>query len=191
MNHSVKSFYLSLFLLVFNVLMSSAQSKELVLDEATMKQIKKEAKNLRKEGWEVFPGDLPIEEQLKKIYIKRVEKYMLDETIPRWVFGDGHAIVNQLNLAKDWSMENAKIDLLSKMGGLIQKTIESQYTENESVKSIESIKQLVSSEIKQKLNYSECILRMYRLVDGNYEVNAKIIYKYDDLQYAVNKQFNN
>ena len=168
----------------------SAQTNGDALSANTLKSIKKEAKKLVKGGWDSFPGDPSIEEQLIDVYIKRAEKYLIDETKPRWVFGDATATVNQLNIAKDWSMENAKSDLMAKMGTLIEKEIQTNYSDNKSIK-IESVKQDVSSEIKRKLEYTEHVLRIFRQINGTYEVTTKIIYKYDLIQYAINKQFDN
>ena len=62
------------------------------------KVVKKEAKRLAKEGWEVKPGALPLEKQLERVYLMQSE---YDENLfPKYIMGEASSVGENYDAAK-------------------------------------------------------------------------------------------
>ena len=60
------------------------------LSEKASKLARKEAKNLKKEGWSVAPGALPIEKQLDKSYMMQQE--FEEDMFPKYIMSEAMSI---------------------------------------------------------------------------------------------------
>ena len=69
------------------------------------KTARKEAKRMRKEGWQTTPGALPLEKQLDKAYVIQME-YTAD-LFPKYITGEAMSIGENYDAAKKLSAEQA------------------------------------------------------------------------------------
>ena len=144
------------------------------------KDARKEAKRLKKEGWEVAPGALPIEKQLDRAYM--MEYDIADSGLPKYVMGNAMSIGEHYDAAKMQALQLAK----QNMAGSIQTEVSAL------VEGLVSNKQLTAGEaaslsettmtskalITQKLGRIITVAEMYRtLENGNKEVGA-LIYRH-------------
>ncbi len=89
------------------------QYRKIIKDKA-IRQARKEAKRLEKqEGWRVFPGDMPLEKSLEKIWMMQYEeKPTPDGTMgPAYIWTTGNGIAKTKVAAKMQAIELAKVDL--------------------------------------------------------------------------------
>ena len=143
------------------------------------KDARKEAKRLKKEGWEVAPGALPIEKQLDRAYM--MEYDIADSGLPKYVMGNAMSIGEHYDAAKMQALQLAK----QNMAGSIQTEVSAL------VEGLVSNKQLTAGEaaslsettmtskalITQKLGRIITVAEMYRtLENGNKTTLVCIVY---------------
>lgn len=157
--------------------------------EKCTKAAKKEAKALKKEGWRVNPGALPLEKQLDNSYLKQME--FDDDLFPKYIMADAKSIGENYDAAKASAMSLAITSLAgqiqTEVAALIENTIANKQLEaNEAasiVETVQSSKNLISQSIGRTLPMVEC----YREVKkgGNKEVLVRIAYSADLAKKAV------
>lgn len=140
------------------------------------KLAKKEAKEMKKEGWKVNPGGLSLEEQiaLGKPILRNQEEWDTDETSSKGTVYD---------IVRSNALFQAKVNLASKVfeilwrearngGGNIQKTINESSTEFK-----ESSKARFINEIKRPRILMDC----YRNIGNEtVEVHIRMALRWDD-----------
>lgn len=149
-------------------------------DELTKKATKaavKEAKQLKKDGWKVNPGALPIEKQLDKSYLMQND---FDENLfPKYIMGEARSVGQNYDAAKMQAQELAKINLASNIQSEVTALVEnsvsnSQLNPEEAtsvVKSIMNAKTL----IEQSLGRTLVVVEMNRTLDNkNKEVLVRL-----------------
>lgn len=143
------------------------------------KDAKKEAKRLKKEGWVVAPGGLPMERQLDRSFLMQYE-YDSDFQ-PKYVFGDAQSTAQFYDAAKLQASEVAKSNLVGKISTDITRLVELQI-KNKQVTSTEAnsamgIAEKTKSLVVQKLGPLNPVVELYRkLKNGNVEVMITVAY---------------
>ncbi|MBR4650900.1 MAG: hypothetical protein IKO82_04005 [Prevotella sp.] len=149
------------------------------LNEKASKAARKEAKNLKKEGWQVAPGALPIDKQLDKVYTMKYE--IDDDMFPKWVMGEAMSIGQNYDAAKIQAIALAKQNLAgeiqTEITALIENNVDNKQLEPEEAvsvaKTVSASKQLISQNIGRTLT----VIEMYRtLPNKNKEVRVQIAY---------------
>ena len=84
------------------------------MKEKASKDARKEAKRLQKEGWQAFPGGLPMDKQVDRVYMY-LESFD-DDLNPQYVDGSGTATGESYAAAQAQATELARIELASKIG---------------------------------------------------------------------------
>lgn len=152
------------------------------------KTIKKEVKSLKKQGWTVAPGNLPMDLQLKDSYNNQLEKDA--NGYPKYIAGEAMTTGETYDAALFQANELAKMDLAGKISTEITELIDTklankQLTEKQAASLAESVaasKNLVSQRIGRVLSP----VVMYRdLNNGNVEVRTVVYYSHDLAQKAV------
>ncbi len=93
------------------------QYRKLIRDKA-VKQARKEAKRLEKEeGWRVFPGAMPLDKSLEKVWMHQYEeKPAADGTMgPAYIWASGNGVAKTKSAAKMQAIELAKVDLAGQL----------------------------------------------------------------------------
>lgn len=148
-------------------------------NEKATKDARKEAKRLKKEGWQVAPGAIPMEKQLDKSYLMQQE---YDEDLfPKYLMGEAMSIGENYDAAKMQALELAKQNLAgqiqTEVTALIENTVANKQLEPEEaasvVQSVSAGKNLISQSIGRVLT----VVEVYRTVGNrNKEVLVRIAY---------------
>ena len=154
------------------------------VDKAT----KKEAKRLKKEGWVVSPGALPMERQLERSYLM---EYEFDENLfPKYIMANAQSIGENYDAAKtaatSLAITNLAGQIQTEVTALIENTVGNQQMAAEDAASItETVmasKNLISQSIGRIITVVEC----YRVLDNkNREVMVRIAYNSEMAKKAV------
>lgn len=149
------------------------------LNAKASKAARKEAKTLKKEGWQNAPGALPIDKQLDKSYTMQ---YEYDEDLfPKYIMGEAMSIGQNYDAAKMQALEMAKQNLAgqiqTEVTALIENTVANEQLAPEEAasvtKSIMASKNLISQSIGRTLP----VMELYRtLKNKNKEVLVRIAY---------------
>lgn len=160
------------------------------LSEKATKIARKEAKRLKKEGWTVAPGALPLDKQLDKSYLMQQE---FDENLfPKYLMGEAMSIGENYDAAKMQALELAKQNLAgqiqTEVTALIENTVANKQLQPEEaasvVQSVSAGKNLISQNIGRVLT----VVEFYRTVkNGNKEVLVRIAYNAEMAKEAAKK----
>ena len=177
---------LSLFLAIalsVVVMVSACSTQNLTKDQKKAeKNIKKDVKQLKKEGWKVAPGNIGMDLQLKESYTMALEKD--EKGYEKYVPGEAMTVGETYDAALFQATNLAKLDLAAKIETEITELIDTklgnkQLSQKQAVSLAESVaasKNLVS----QKLGRVIIPVKMYRdLENGNVEVRTIVYYSHD------------
>lgn len=160
------------------------------LGEKVSKVVKKEAKRLRKEGWDVKPGALPMEKQLEKSYLMQ---YEYDEDLyPKYLMGEASSVGENYDAAKtaalSLAINNLAGQIQTEVTTLIETTVGNKQLSAEEAASItETVmasKNLISQSIGKVITVMEC----YRINSKkNNEVLVRVAYNGEMAKEAAKK----
>lgn len=172
------------FALVLTGLFSFAQKteKEIKKDisSKSIKLARKEAKKLKKEGWDVVPGSLPLEKVLEKSFIKSEEETAKGGK--KYIFADGNAVGETKTAAEIQALTVAKLALASQVesnvNALLSANLANQQLNNEDAASITQTLANSKELISAQLGYVEPFFKIYRIPANpkNSEVQIRIFY---------------
>lgn len=149
------------------------------LNEKASKDARKEAKQLKKDGWKSSPGALPLEKQLDRSYMMQQEYD--DDMFPKYIMGTASSIGENFDGAKMQAMELAKIDLAGQIQTEVTALAESnvankQMSEEDAAtvaKTVMGAKNLISQSIGRVIP----VIELYRdTKKGTKEVRVTIAY---------------
>ena len=160
------------------------------LNEKVTKATKKEAKRLKKEGWVVSPGALPMEKQLERSYLMEFE---YDENLfPKYIMANAQSIGENYDAAKtaatSLAITNLAGQIQTEVTALVENTVANQQLSAGDAASITetvmSSKNLISQSIGRVITVVEC----YReLKNHNKEVMVRIAYNGEMAKEAAKK----
>lgn len=160
------------------------------LNDKASKAARKEAKKLKKEGWQTAPGALPIDKQLDKSYLMQYEQD--DMGYPKFLMGEAMSIGQNYDGAKMQALELAKQNLAgqiqTEVTALVENTVANEQLEPEEAatvtKSVMASKNLISQSIGRVVT----VVEVYRtLPNKNKEVQVRIAYNSDMAKAAAKK----
>lgn len=160
------------------------------LDARVSKTTKKEAKRLKKEGWIVTPGALPLEKQLERSYLMEYE-YDAD-LYPKFIMANAQSVGENYDAAKtaatSLAITNLAGQIQTEVTALIENTVANNQLAAEDAASItETVmasKNLISQSIGRVITTVEC----YRVLDNkNREVMIRIAYNGEMAKQAAKK----
>ena len=160
------------------------------LNERVDKIVRKEAKRLKKEGWQVKPGALPLEKQLEKSYLMQME-YDTD-LFPKYIMGEASSVGENYDAAKTAALSLAITNLAgqiqTEVTALVENTVANQQLSAEDAASItESVmssKNLISQSIGRVITVTE----VYRITSKKTnEVLIRIAYSQELAKEAAKK----
>ena len=154
------------------------------------KTVKKEAKRLSKEGWQVKPGALPLEKQLERVYLMQ---YEYDENLfPKYLMGEASSVGGNYDAAKTAAISLAITNLAgqiqTEVAALVENTVGNKQLSAEDAASITetvmSSKNLISQSIGRTIPVMEC----YRINSKkNNEVLVRLAYNSEMAKEAARK----
>ena len=160
------------------------------LDARVSKTTKKEAKRLKKEGWVVTPGALPLEKQLERSYLMEYE-YDAD-LYPKFIMANAQSVGENYDAAKtaatSLAITNLAGQIQTEVTALIENTVANNQLAAEDAASITETemasKNLISQSIGRVITTVEC----YRVLDNkNREVMIRIAYNGEMAKQAAKK----
>ena len=165
------------------VMMASCASQNLTKDQRTAeKNIKKEVKQLKKEGWKVAPGNIAMDLQLKESYNKALERD--EKGYEKFVAGEAMSVGETYDAALFQATNLAKLDLAGKIQTEVTELIDNKLANKQlSQKQASSLAERVAASknlVSQKLGRVIVPVKMYRdLENGNVEVRTVMYYSHD------------
>lgn len=164
--------------------MAKLKQTKAELKEKASKDARKEAKRLQKEGWQAFPGGLPMDKQVDRVYMY-LESFD-DDLNPQYVDGSGTATGESYAAAQAQATELARIDLASKIGseatGIIDNMLGNKMLANDQAASVTTYLSENKTIFSQKLGRVQTPLQLRReLKNKNKEVTVRMIAKRADI----------
>lgn len=159
---------------------STAKDAEKDLKKKSVKMARKEAKKLKKEGYFVAPGALPMDRQLEKAFIKQ---NMEDENgYPTYIVAPGNGVAGTQTAAKIQATETAKLTLAgtisTNIAALIENNIANEQFTREEAATVTKIVAASKSIIAQELGRVIPLSEMYKEV-GEENIQADVMIAYD------------
>ena len=168
--------------------LAKASKKE--LEKKATKAARKDAKRLKRQGWQVAPGALPLEKQLDKSYMMQ---YEYDEDLfPKYLMGEAMSVGENYDAAKMQTLELAKQNLAgqiqTEVTALIDNTVANEQLQAEEAASITSSVMAAKNLISQSIGRVITVVEAYRTLDNkNKEVLVRIAYNSEMAKAAAKK----
>lgn len=167
--------------------------KKLAKQELTSrvdKVTRKEAKRLKKEGWVVSPGALPLEKQLERAYTM---EYEYDENLyPKYIMANAQSIGENYDAAKtaatSLAITNLAGQIQTEVTALIENTVANQQLSADDAASISETVMASKNLISQSIGRIIVVVECYRILNNkNREVMVRIAYNGDMAKEAAKK----
>ncbi|MBP5659472.1 MAG: hypothetical protein J6W89_05615 [Paludibacteraceae bacterium] len=143
------------------------------------KNTKKEAKRLKKEGWQVKPGALPLEKQLERSYLMQ---YEYDENLfPKYIMGEASSVGENYDAAKvaanSLAITNLAGNIQTEVSALLENTVANKQLSPEEAASISETVMASKNLISQSIGRTVPVMECFRInKKGNHEVLVRIGY---------------
>ncbi len=160
------------------------------LNSRVDKATKKEAKRLKKEGWNVKPGALPLEKQLEKSYLMQ---YEYDEDLyPKYIMGEASSVGENYDAAKtaatSLAITNLAGQIQTEVTALVENTVANNQLSAEEAASISETVMSSKNLISQSIGRVQTVVECYRINSkGNNEVLVRIAYNGEMAKQAAAK----
>ena len=163
--------------------MQSQTEKEIKkeINQKALKDARKEAKSLKKEGFTVAPGQMPMDKQIENTWFKRYE--MTDDGAPMYFVADARAVGETHSTAKMQAYEVAKINLAGQIGtevaGLVETTLANAQLNSEDAASVTETVANFKSKVVSDMGRTLTFFEASRNIDKNTEVTVTLGYSYE------------
>ena len=169
-----------------NALQKKIKENKAALKEKASKAARRQAKEYQKEGWKVFPGDLPLEKQCDRMYFYLED--VDDDLINNYIDGTGIAPAENLAAAQAHATELARMDLAGKVGsdvtGIVDNMIGNKVLAGDQAASITTMLEESKSLFSQQLGRVQVPLKLWREKKGSNtkEVLIRMVAKTSTIQ---------
>jgi hypothetical protein len=149
------------------------------LSAKVTKTTKKEAKRLKKEGWVVSPGALPLEKQLERSYLMEYE-YDANQ-FPKYIMANAQSIAENYDAAKtaatSLAITNLAGQIQTEVTALVENTVANKQLDPEDAASITETVMASQNLISQSIGRVITVVECYRILPNkNREVMVRIAY---------------
>ena len=164
-----------------NAMQQKLMANKSALKEKASKDAKKEAKRLTKEGWTVFPGGLPLEKQLDRVYMFQ-EDYD-DDMNHKYILGENISMGETVAAAQAQATELARMDLAGQIGSetttIVDNMLANKMLADDQAASIATTLIENKTLYSQKLGRIEPVLKLMRVnkKNNNKEVMVRLVAK--------------
>ena len=158
------------------------------LEAKVSKVVKKGAKRLKKEGWQVSPGALPLEKQMERSYLMEME---YDEHLyPKYIIAHAQAIGENYDAAKmaatSLAVTNLASQIQTEVVGLVENTVANKQLSAEDAASITETVMASKNVISQSIGRYVIVVDCYRVLENkNREVLVRIAYNGEQAKQAA------
>ena len=168
-----------------NAMQAKLKETKAALKEKASKEARDEAKRMKKEGWTVSPGALPLEKQIDRYFafIQQVD----DELNPLYLQGEGRATAESFAAAQMQATELARLNLASSVSseatGIIDNMVANKMLADDQAASITTYISENKTIFSQKLGRVQTPLVATRqLKNKNKEVIVRMVAKTSSIQ---------
>lgn len=180
----------SIFLMVFFVFdsidcVAQKTEKEIKkeMKRKPIRTIRKEAKKLVKDGWNVSPGSPAIEKMLEQAQIKQFEED--EKGNPKYITADGNSIAGNQTAAEMQAIETAKFILAGMLETRVAALVSNNIANVElSDQEAETITEMIANSkniIAKNMGYINPFFKITRrLSNGNVEAQVKLFYNAEE-----------
>lgn len=152
--------------------------------EKVSKAARKQAKEMKKEGWKVAPGQLPLEQQLERAFLFQ-NMFEDDGLTPKYVSGDASSVAQNYDAGKMQALELALVNLTNSIETNITKIVESNrgnsQMEADNAASVVKTLSETKSYVTKRIGQTTPVIEVYReLKNGNVIVRVQTFYSMDD-----------
>ena len=143
------------------------------------KEARKEGRRLKRQGWYVAPGALPLSKQVEDSWKKQ---YLVDENdYPLYIVATGNSVAESQSAAKLQATELAKLELAglvqSNIAALIENSVANNQLSREEAASITKTVAASKNVIAQEIGRVIVLFEIYREVgDANLESSVRVGY---------------
>ena len=164
--------------LSLNCMAQSVDSKQI------QKMARKEAKKLKKEGWLITPGTLPLEIQLERAYNSELNS---DEAM---VLGESQSIAQNYDAGKIQAMELARQEIAGKIGSqttaIVDNLVGNKQMGAEEAATITTLLSKGKTIYSQKIGRIQILIECYRVLENkNKEVLVRVATKESEVKEAI------
>jgi hypothetical protein len=153
------------------------------LKDKAIKEARKEAKKMEKDGWGVSPGSLPLAKVLENTWMKQVMQD--DNGNVRYIYADGNAVAETKSAAELQSIELGKLQLAgliqTNMSSLISANVGNAQLSTQEAASVTEIVQSAKNMIAMELGYVDPSFKLIRNI-GKDKVEVQVRLFYDTKQ---------
>lgn len=150
------------------------------LNKRASKAARKEARQLKKEGWKVAPGQLPLDKQLDRSYNMYYEYEEFG--LPKYIIGDAMSPGATYDAAKMQALELAKTNLAgmiqTEVTALVESTVANEQITQEQAASIVRTVEASKSLIVQRLGRTATVVECYKNLP-NQAVQVRVTLAYN------------
>ena len=145
------------------------------------RDVKKESKKYERDGYKSFVGQPPINQQLDKSFRMQAEA---DESgYPKWIVSSGSSVANTQAAAEMQAIELAKSRLVglveTNFRAVIENTVANNQLNAEEAVSVTKSVEVSANRVAKKLGMIMPVVKIFRRIDKNFEVQVNIAYNYD------------
>lgn len=159
--------------------------------EKVSKAARKQAKEMKKEGWKVAPGALSLEQQIERSALYQ-NSFEDDMVTPKFVWGDATSTAENYDAGKMQALELARTNLVGSIETDITQIVENNQSNKQmgagDAASVIKTLQASKSFVTKKLGQTIPVMEVYReLKNGNVQVRVQTFYSMDKAR-EVTKQ---
>lgn len=142
------------------------------------REIRREARNYKRQGYKVAVGAISIERQLYDAWLKQQETY--ESGFPKYILASASSVGETQIASKLQATEAAKLDIAGQIStniaALIENNIANSQLNTEEAVSVTKTVAASKSLIVQKLGRIIPVVELYRNIEKNMEANVRIAY---------------
>ncbi len=156
-----------------------------------VREARQEARRLeRKEDYQVFPGSMPMDKQLERVWMKQYAEN--PDGSQKYLFSDGNGVGNTQTAAEMQAMEAAKLQIAGQISNEINQIIEGKIANEQiSREDGQSLTKFVAGSknyIVEHLQYVRPAFKVYREVGRrDIEVFVKMFYNVEEAMVAAER----
>ena len=152
-----------------NAMQQKVKENNAALKAKASKEARKEANRLKKEGWTVIPGGLPLEKQVERVWMFQ-EDYD-DDMKHKYILGNNTSTAEHVAAGQIQATELARMDLAGQIGsestGIVENMIANKMLADDQAASITTTLLENKSIFSQKLGRVEPVMMIMRVNKNN------------------------
>ena len=160
-----------------NAMQQKVKENNAALKAKASKEARKEANRLKKEGWTVIPGGLPLEKQVERVWMFQ-EDYD-DDMKHKYILGNNTSTAENVAAGQSQATELARMDLAGQIGsestGIVENMIANKMLADDQAASITTTLLENKSIFSQKLGRVEPVMMIMRVNKNNNNKEVRVV----------------